>query len=118
MLWSQIIDISWSDRQLEKSCASDKAGKRKWGADGWAVLKRRLVALEATPTLAQMFGQPGRCHPLGADRDGEFALDLRGAKRLVFSPDHDPIPTLEDDGIDTTQVTAIVVQEVTDYHGR
>jgi plasmid maintenance system killer protein len=118
MLWSQAIDISWSDRQLEKSCASDTAGRRKWGADGWTVLKRRLIALEATPTLAQMDGQPGRCHPLSADRRGAFAIDLRGAKRLVFSPNHQPVPTLADGGVDTRQVTAILVEEVTDYHDR
>jgi toxin HigB-1 len=117
MLWSHVIDISWSDRQLEKSCAGDKAGRRRWGAESWAVLKRRLIALEATPTLAQMEGQPGRCHRLSADRSGAFAIDLRGAKRLVFSPDHDPVPTLQDGGIDTSRVTAIVLREVTDYHG-
>jgi len=118
MLWSHVIDISWSDRQLEKSCASDKAGRRKWGAEGWAVLKRRLAALAATPTLAQMEGQPGRCHLLSGDRSGAFAIDLRGAKRLIFSPDHDPVPALKDGGIDTSRVTAIILQEVTDYHGR
>jgi proteic killer suppression protein len=118
MLWSQIIDISWSNHQLEKACSSDKAGRRKWGSENWAVLKRRLFALEATPTLALMAGQPGRFHMLSADRSGDFALDLRGAQRLIFAPSHDPVPTLSDGGVDTSRVTAIVVKEVTDYHGR
>ena len=39
MIWSDIIDISWSDRKLQKSCSSDKDGKRTFGADQWKVLK-------------------------------------------------------------------------------
>jgi toxin HigB-1 len=118
MTWSPIIDISWSDHQLEKCCASDKSGRRKWGAKTWTLLKRRLIALEAAPSLADMEGVPGRCHQLTSDRRGQFAVRLGGAQRLVFSPDHDPVPTLDDGGIDRANVTKIVVHEVVDYHGR
>jgi proteic killer suppression protein len=117
MLWSDIIDISWSGHKLEKTCASDKAGQRKWGADHWKLLQRRLASLLAAPTLKDMDGVPGRCHPLGADRHGQFAVALWGAYRLVFAPNHDPLPVLADGGIDVTLVTRIVVTEVVDYHG-
>jgi toxin HigB-1 len=117
MPWSDIIDISWSDRKLEKSCASDKSGQRRWGADDWKLMKRRLASLIAAPTLKDMDGVPGRCHLLSADRNGRFALHLWGAYRLVFAPDHDPVPLLDDGGIDTSLVTRIVITEVVDYHG-
>jgi proteic killer suppression protein len=117
MPWSYIIDISWSDRKLEKSCASEKSGQRRFGADDWKLMKRRLASLIAAPTLKAMDGVPGRCHPLGADRNGQFAVHLGGAQRLVFAPDHDPTPLLDDGGIDTSQVTRIVITEVVDYHG-
>jgi toxin HigB-1 len=118
MQWSATIDIAWSDRKLQKSCATDKAGRRAWGAEQWKVLKRRIVSLEAAPTLADLAGVPGRCHQLGADRAGEFALDLRGSSRLVFAPDHDPLPLLDDGGLDRSKVTKVVIREVVDYHGR
>ena len=39
--------------------------------------------------------------------------------RLVFEPNHDPLPRREDGGIDLDQVTAItVIWEVIDYHPR
>jgi toxin HigB-1 len=117
MPWRHIIDISWLDRKLEKSCSSDKSGQRRFGADDWKVIKRRLASLVAAPTLKDMDGVPGRCHPLRADRSGQFAVHLSGAYRLVFAPNHDPVPLLDDGGIDTSHVTRIVIAEVVDYHG-
>jgi proteic killer suppression protein len=118
MQWSDIIDIEWFDHKLQKICGSDRAGRRKFGADQWKILQRRLASLEAVPMLSSMAGVPGNCHALHADRAGEFAVDLRGSFRLVFAPDHDPVPKLADGGIDQTCVTKIVILEVVDYHGR
>lgn len=113
----QVIEISWANQRLEKSCSDDRQGTRRWGTEQWKVLKVRLASLRAAPTLADMRGVPGNCHPLTADRAGEFAVDLRGPYRLVFDPDHNPVPRLNDGGIDTTQVTDIRIKEVDDYHG-
>ncbi len=44
-------------------------------------------------------------------------MSLWGSYRLVFVPDHDPIPTRADGGIDRTLVTKISITEVVDYHG-
>jgi toxin HigB-1 len=118
MIWSHIIDIDWSDRKLQKSCSTDKDGRRTFGADQWKVLKRRLVSLEAAPTLADMVGVPGNFHQLSADRAGQFTLDLRGSYRLILFPNHDPVPQLADGGINRALVTKIVITEVVDYHGR
>jgi plasmid maintenance system killer protein len=117
MPWSAIIDISWSDHKLEKNCVSDARGQRTWGADQWKLLKRRLASLLAAPTLDDMEGVPGRCHQLTGDRRGQFAISLGGSYRLIFVPDHDPIPTLADGGIDRSLVTKISITEVVDYHG-
>lgn len=114
---SAVIDISWSGRKLEKSCSSDKAGAQKWGADHWALIKRRLATLRGAPTLQDMEGAPGKCHALSADRSGQFAVGLWGQFRLIFIPDHDPIPQLDAGGIDRSLVTKISITEVADYHG-
>ena len=60
---------------------------------------------------------PGRCHALTGDRKEQFAVHLWGSYRLVFEPDHEPIPRLEDGGIDPVHVTRIAIVEVVDYHG-
>ena len=118
MVWSDVIDISWSDPKLQKSCSSDRQGRRTLGAEQWKVLQRRLVSLEAAPTLADMAGVPGNCHQLSGDRAGQFALNLRGSYRLIFEPNHDPIPCADDGGIDRSLVTRVLITEVVDYHGR
>ena len=102
---------------MEKTCTGEHDGAKRWGVHNWQRLKRRLASLSAAPTLQDMAGVPGNCHQLRADRAGQFALDLWGATRLVFKPDHDPVPRLADGGIDRAQVTAVVIMEVVDYHG-
>lgn len=72
--------------------------------------------LRAAPTLADVRGTPGRLHPLSGDRRGQYALDLRGATRLVFEPNDEPLPELPAGGIDESSVTAVRIIEVVDYH--
>lgn len=114
---SRPIEISWSSRKLEKACADDRQGSKQWGTDQWKLLKRRLAALLAAPTLADMDGVPGNCHAPHADRVGDFAVHLWGAFRLIFEPDHDPVPALDSGGANRTKITHIRIKEVTDYHG-
>lgn len=59
---------------------------------------------------------PERLHQLVGGRENQFAIDLVHPYRLVFEPDHDPIPLKDDGGIDLTRVTAITVLDVVDYH--
>ena len=45
-------------------------------------------------------------------------MSLWGSYRLVFEADHNPLPLLDDGGIDRARVTKIVIKEVVDYHGK
>jgi len=77
----------------------------------------RLAVLRAAKTLALVpTTPPDRRHQLLADRDEQFAVDLVHPYRLVFEPDHDPVPRKIDGGIDVARVTAITVLDVIDYH--
>ncbi len=92
--------------------------RRRLGPRVAEALMTRLDDLAAASTLAQMSMIPGaRPHPLSGDRTGQFAVNLPEGKRLVFVPDHDPVPTKEDGGVDLQAVTAIEIIEVVDYHG-
>jgi plasmid maintenance system killer protein len=65
-----------------------------------------------------MDGTPGNCHQLlHADRAGQLSMSLWGPYRLIFEPDHDPVPRLPDGGLDRSLVTKILIKEVVDYHG-
>lgn len=109
--------MSWSSRKLEKTCSTDALGRKEWGADHWRILQRRLAVLASAPTLRDLDGTPGRCHRLTGDRDGSFAVALWGPYRLIFVPDHDPLPRLADGGLDIARVTKIKIEEVVNYHG-
>lgn len=80
-------------------------------------IKMRMAVLKNARTLYLVpTTKPDRRHQLHADRDEQYAVDLVHPHRLVFEPDHNPIPRKEDGGVDTEQVTAITIIEVIDYH--
>jgi proteic killer suppression protein len=102
---------------LEASCTDDAKGRRRWGSDNWKLLQRRLATLANAPSLRDMDGVPGRCHALNNDRAGQYAVSLWGPYRLIFTPDHHPLPELPAGGVDLKQITRIVIHEVVNYHG-
>ncbi len=59
---------------------------------------------------------PVRRHQLTGGQKGQFAIDLVQPYRLIFKPDHEPVPRKDDGGIDLNQVTAIKIIDVKDYH--
>ena len=111
------MDIYFATRKLQKLCNSDKEMRGKLGPRNARKLKQRLAELAAAETLEEVSRlPPARCHELGQDRQGQLAVDLVHPKRLVFEPDHDPLPENEAGGLDWSQVTAIVIVEIVDYH--
>jgi proteic killer suppression protein len=110
-----IIDIEWKDRKLARLTQTDAGGRRKFGDRRWSVMKRRLQVLYSAETLADARGVGG-LHLLTGDRAGSYAMNLDGAYRLVFRPEHEPPPQLGTGGIDDNAVTAIVILEVVNYH--
>ena len=77
----------------------------------------RLAILMNARTLADVPSTPPeRCHPLHGNREGQYAVDLVHPRRLVFAPNHEPVPRKDDGGIDLDKVTSIIVIEVVDYH--
>lgn len=102
---------------MEKAATKDARGLREWGQVRWKLLKRRLFQLETAPTLADLDEAPGHPHALSANRRGQFAIDLDGPFRLIFAPDHEPLPTRDDGGLDRAAVTAVQILEISDYHG-
>jgi len=108
--------ISFQSRKLQKATASMGAMQKAYGEMA-VKLAQRLAELGAAASLAEMSHlPPARCHALAGDRKGQFSVDLVHPYRLIFEPDHDPVPLLPDGGIDRTAVTDIVIIEVVDTH--
>jgi len=110
------MEISFRTSKLAKLCNSETKLRGKYGPRMASLIQQRLIDLSEAETLEIMRHVPGRCHQLTENLDGLFAVDLVHPDRLVFVPDHDPIPELSSGGVDWSQVTKIEVVGIGDYH--
>lgn len=110
------MEISFATSKLAKLCNSEKKLRGCHGPRMAAVIQQRLMDLDAAETLESMRNIPGRCHQLAENLNGLFAVDLVHPDRLVFAPDHDPVPRLSGGGVDWSKVTKIEVAGIGDYH--
>jgi proteic killer suppression protein len=80
-------------------------------------VNQRMMELRAAANLQVMKTIPAaNCHELKGDRQGEFAVDISGNFRLIFEPDHSPVPRKADRSIDCIKVTDIMISDTRDYH--
>ncbi len=109
--------IDFARQKLEKTFNSETALRKAFGDRMAMVIALRMAMLSQAQTLGMVpVTKPDRRHQLEGNRAGQYAVDLVHPKRLVFEPNHNPMPRKKDGGIDTDQVTAITVIEVIDYH--
>lgn len=111
------MEICFSSKKLQKVCNSVKEMRVAFGKPLAERLQQRLAELRAADTLEDISRlPPARCHELSQDRKGQLAIDLVHPKRLIFEPDHNPLPYKSDGGLDWSNVTRIRVIEIIDYH--
>lgn len=111
------MKITFRTAKLAKICNSSKEMRAKLGARNADKLMQRLSELLAAETLADMRELPSsRCHELVGNLKGKLAVDLVHPDRLVFVPNHSPVPSKEDGGLDWAQVTEIRIEGIGDYH--
>ena len=113
------MDVSFKNRKLVKRLNEGAQLERIHGTRQAKLIRRRMAVLRAAQCLSDFrpYTKPERCHELDGSRTGQLAMDLDHPYRLIFSPDHDPVPTREDGGLDWSRVTAIRILGVEDYHG-
>ncbi len=110
------MEISFATSKLAKLCNSKKKLRGVYGPRMAGLIQQRLLDLDAAETLETMRHVPGRCHQLTENLDGLFAVDLVHPDRLVFAPDHDPVPQSTGGGVDWSKITKIEVAGIGDYH--
>ena len=96
---------------------TDSALKKAYGDRMVRTIAMRMAMLRHAPTLSKVpITKPDRRHQLKGNRAGQYAVDLVHPNRLVFEPNHNPIPRKKDGGIHIDQVTAITIIEIVNYH--
>ena len=81
-----------------------------------SAIATRIKELQATSTLDDMRFLAGKIEELKGQRKGQFSIRLSANFRLIFEPNHDPVPTKADGGISWVAVTRVKILEVEDYH--
>jgi toxin HigB-1 len=111
------VEITFISRKLQKVCNSEKEMRARFGKPLAERLQQRLAELNAAETLEGIRRLlSARCHELSQNRKGQLAVDVVHPKRLIFEPDHNPVPHKPDNGLDWSHVTRIRVIEIIDYH--
>lgn len=111
------MDIYFAKSKLQKICESEKKLKAEYGLRMAVVIQQRLMELSAAQTLEVMRSISGaRCHELSENFKGHLAVDLVHPQRLLFKPFHDPVPVKVDGGLDWSQVKAVEIAGIIDYH--
>ena len=111
------MEIQFRTRRLERVFESEREIRRVYGDAMAQVIRRRIALLVMADSLTEVPPlPPARRHSLSGTRRGQYAIDLAHPYRLIFEPNHNPIPLREDGGVDTDRVTSITILEVVNYH--
>jgi toxin HigB-1 len=112
------MEVTFSNKKLAKLCNSEQALRAECGQRMAKVIKRRLADLAAAANVEEMTTIfTGRCHQLTANLKGQFAVDLEHPARLIFRPNHNPLPERADGSLDLSNVTHVeIVRIEDDYH--
>ncbi|WP_018947770.1 hypothetical protein [Thioalkalivibrio sp. AKL17] len=114
------MEVAFKTKRLRKQLSEARQLQKIHGERRARLLQRRLVVLQAAQSLADFcppFSGAERCHELTGNRRGQLSMDLDHPWRLIFCPDHDPLPCSEEGGLDWAGVTAIRILAVEDTHG-
>ena len=111
------MEITFHNNKLKKRCSQEREAIKAYGQRRARKLMQRLMELRAADNLSQIpTTPPPRCHELTGKLKGTLSVDLEHPWRLFFVPNHDPIPTKKDGGLDWESVTAIIIIDVKDPH--
>lgn len=99
------MQLDFADRELERICTDARYMQRKLGTQVAKALKLRIAELRYGTEMQDLLVGTGRWEELTGDRSGQWSARLTANWRLVVRPEH-------------RDVVAVVIVEITDYHGR
>jgi len=111
------VRISFRNADLHGLCNGDKLLRKRFGEKGRKKIRQRLDEFDAADNLAVIGRLPGpRCEELKGNRAGTLSVRVHDGYRIIFVPDHDPVPRKDDGGLDWSVITAIRIEAIEDYH--
>ena len=108
------MEIEFGNPRLKKLCEDRRLATRKFGSDSARRLGTRLAEIQSASSVGELFA--GKPHSLSGDREGEFAVNLAGADRLVFVPNDDPPKVTVTGHVNWQEVSSVKVTFAGDYH--
>ncbi|KRA29816.1 MULTISPECIES: hypothetical protein [unclassified Nocardioides] len=91
--------------------------RQKYGPRCAEKIEARLAQINAAANLDILCQLPqARCHQLVADRSEQFSLDLEHPLRLIVQVADNPVPRLDDGGIDRSRVQRLIFIEIANTH--
>lgn len=110
------MEINYKNKKLKKNLTDDRKLSKEFGQRAKKI-KLRLKEIKSADNLKILGDLPQlRLHPYKGKRKGEWSIDIKDNWRIVFTLDHDPVPTLIDGGVDLTKITIIKIESVEDPH--
>ncbi len=110
------MKLSFKTKKLEKQLTNLPQMKKAFGTRTKKV-NQRMGEIKASDNLSVLMSIPAaRCHQLTGDKKGSFAVDISNNHRLIFEPNHNPIPRKDDNSIDHIKITDIQILGTEDYH--
>ncbi len=80
------MEILFHTRQLEKQYLEYKEAEKSYGRQVARKYIERINIIKKTRDIAELQRLPGlRCHPLKGNREGQWAVNLTGFWRLIFT---------------------------------
>ena len=110
------MDISYDNKRIQKTCSSFASMQKELGHVRAKALNIRLSQLQKVTNLESLRHDPGNWHELKQNRAGQIAVSIGGQFRLILKPTDDPPPAKFDGGLDWSQITAVTIIEIVDYH--
>jgi proteic killer suppression protein len=111
------MEVVFRTRKLQRASNSKELLKREYGAENGRLIMRRLLVLQNANSLGDVpRDRPDRCHALGGERRGQFAVDVKHPFRIVFEPANDPLPLRDNGELDLARMTSICILSIEDYH--
>jgi proteic killer suppression protein len=111
------MKISYKPKKLEKTVESLSVIKTTYGTRAKLVNQRKNELEAATSLHTMRFIPAANCHALTGNYEGKFAVDISGNHRIIFEPNHNPLPLTPDGGLDWSLVTDITIVAIgLDYH--
>ena len=115
------MDVGYKNTKTARLFDLGRTLEKYHGTRQAKLIRHRIRALQAAENLAEFWPPKSgvtRCHELTMDKAGKFSMDLDHPYRLIFEPDHQPVPKLADGGTDWSAITAITILGVEDTHDK